>query len=113
MMKNLSTSPFCMLSCLIVLLALPLPSLLADPDSLQDFCVADLGASASVNGFPCKPASKVTSDDFFFDGLSKEGAAVVPLNLFASTPLIPNDVLTKTFQVGDDVVNSIKSKFSS
>ena len=222
-MKNLSTSPFCVLSCLIVLLALPLPSLLADPDSLQDICVADLSASASVNGFPCKPASKVTSNDFFFDGLSKEGdtsgifgtnltsanvlsfpglntlgvsmnrvdfapggvnplhshpratetvlvikgrllvgfvttgnvyfskvlssgqifvipkglvhfqrnvgkgkalaftsfnsqlpgAAIVPLNLFASTPLIPNDVLTKTFQVGDDVVNSIKSKFSS
>jgi hypothetical protein len=37
----------------------------------------------------------------------------VPLNLFASTPSIPNDVLTKTFQVGDDVVNSIKSKFGS
>jgi quercetin dioxygenase-like cupin family protein len=224
MMKNPSTSPFYMLSCLVMLMLLPLPSLLADPDPLQDFCVADLGASESVlNGFPCKPASNVSSDDFFFDGLSKEGnttnifgsnvtagsvltfpglntlgislnrvdfaiggvnpphshpratetvlvisgqllvgfvttgnvyfskvltagqifviprglvhfqknvgpgkalaftsfnsqlpgVAVVPLNLFASTPLIPNDVLTKTFQVGDDVVNSIKSKFSS
>jgi oxalate decarboxylase/phosphoglucose isomerase-like protein (cupin superfamily) len=41
------------------------------------------------------------------------GVAIVPLNLFASTPSIPNDVLTKTFQVGDDVVNSIKSKFGS
>jgi quercetin dioxygenase-like cupin family protein len=41
------------------------------------------------------------------------GATVVPLNLFASTPSIPNDILTKTFQVGDDVVNSIKSKFGS
>jgi quercetin dioxygenase-like cupin family protein len=224
MMKNPSTSPFYMLSCLVMLMLLPLPSLMADPDPLQDFCVADLGASESVlNGFPCKPASNVSSDDFFFDGLSKEGnttnifgsnvtagsvltfpglntlgislnrvdfaiggvnpphshpratetvlvisgqllvgfvttgnvyfskvltagqifviprglvhfqknvgpgkalaftsfnsqlpgAAIVPLNLFASTPLIPNDVLTKTFQVGDDVVNSIKSKFSS
>ncbi|XP_059444416.1 germin-like protein subfamily T member 2 [Corylus avellana] len=225
MMKiNPSASPLYMLSCLVMLLLLPLPSLCADPDPLQDFCVADLGSSASVlNGFPCKPASNVSSDDFFFDGLSKEGnttnifgsnvtagsvvtfpglntlgisinrvdfaiggvnpphshpratetvlvisgqvlvgfvttgnvyfskvltagqifviprglvhfqknvgpgkalaftsfnsqlpgAAIVPLNLFASTPLIPNDVLTKTFQVGDDVVNSIKSKFSS
>jgi quercetin dioxygenase-like cupin family protein len=223
-MKNpSSSSPFNMLSCLLVILLLPLPSLLADPDPLQDFCVADLSASTSVNGFPCKPASKVTSDDFFFDGLNKEGnttnifgvnatfgnvltfpglntlgmsmnrvdfaiggvnpphshprateigliisgqvlvgivttgnvyfskvltagqvfvipkgllhfqknvgpgkvlafvsfnsqlpgVAIVPLNLFASTPSIPNDVLTKTFQVGDDVVNSIKSKFGS
>jgi len=73
-MKNpSSSSPFNMLSCLLVILLLPLPSLLADPDPLQDFCVADLSASTSVNGFPCKPASKVTSDDFFFDGLNKEG----------------------------------------
>ncbi|XP_059444083.1 germin-like protein subfamily T member 2 [Corylus avellana] len=225
MMKiNPSASPLYMLSCLVMLLLLPLPSLLAsDPDPLQDFCVADLSASTSVNGFLCKPASNVSSDDFFFDGLSKEGntstifgsnvtaanvlsfpglntlgssinrvdfaigginpphshprstetdlvisgqvlvgfvttgnvyfskvltagqifviprglvhfqknvgpgkalifttfnsqlpgAAVVPLNLFTATPSIPNDVLTKTFQVGDDVVNSIKSKFGS
>jgi quercetin dioxygenase-like cupin family protein len=222
-MNPSSCSSFYTLSCLVVLVLLPLPSLLADPDSLQDFCIADLSASTSVNGFPCKPASNVNSDDFFFDGLSKEGdttgifgsnvtsgsvlvfpglntlgisinrvdfaiggvnpphshpratetvliisgqvlvgfvttgnvyfskvltagqifvipeglvhfqknvgpgkalaftsfnsqlpgAAIVPLNLFASAPLIPNDVLTKTFQVGDDVVNSIKSKFGS
>ncbi|GLT54059.1 hypothetical protein SLA2020_272910 [Shorea laevis] len=223
MNRSSSSSPLYMLSCLVILLLLPLPSLLADPDPLQDFCVADLSASMSINGFPCKPTSKVTSDDFFFDGLSKEGdttgifgsnltagnvlafpglntlgvsmnrldfapgginpphshprasetvlvikgrllvgfvttgnmyyskvltagqifvipkglvhfqrnvgkekalaftsfnsqlpgSAVLPLNLFASTPSIPNDVLTKTFQVGDDVVNSIKSKFGS
>jgi quercetin dioxygenase-like cupin family protein len=222
-MNPSTSSSFYMLSCLVMLVLLPLPSLLADPDSLQDFCVADLSASTSVNGFLCKPASNVNSDDFFFDGLSKEGnttnifgsnvtaanvltfpglntlgssinrvdfaiggvvpphihprasetnlvisgqvlvefvttenvyfskvltvgqifvipqglvhflknvgpgkalvfatfnsqlpgVAVVPLNLFASTPSIPNDVLTKTFQVGDDVVNSIKSKFGS
>lgn len=28
----------------------------------------------NVNGFPCKPVSAVTSDDFFFDGLMKEGS---------------------------------------
>ncbi|XP_027122372.1 germin-like protein 3-7 [Coffea arabica] len=27
----------------------------------------------SVNGFSCKPVSDVTSEDFFVDGLSKEG----------------------------------------
>ncbi|GLT54065.1 hypothetical protein SLA2020_272970 [Shorea laevis] len=219
----MNPSPLYLLSCLVVLLLLPLPSLFADPDPLQDFCIADLSASTSVNGFPCKPASKVTSDDFVFDGLSKEGntsnmfglgityadvlsfpglntlgvsliradlaiggvvpphshprgteavlvasgqilvglvttenvyyskvltagqlfiiprglvhfqrnvgqgkahfftsfnsqlpgIAFVPLNLFGTIPSIPNDVLTKSFQVGDDVVNSIKSKFAS
>jgi len=220
-MMNLS--PLYLLSCLVVLLLLPLPSLFADPDPLQDFCIADLSASTSINGFPCKPASKVTTDDFVFDGLSKEGntsnifgvgitsadvlsfpglntlgvsliradlavggvipphthprateavlvasghilvglvttgnvyyskvltagqlfiiprglvhfqrnvgpgkalfftsfnsqspgIAFISTNLFGTTPSIPNDVLTKTFQVGDDVINSIKSKFSS
>ncbi|KAG9440154.1 hypothetical protein H6P81_020319 [Aristolochia fimbriata] len=45
----------------------------SDPDSLQDFCVADLSSKVAVNGFPCKPNSAVTSDDFYFAGLAKEG----------------------------------------
>ncbi|CAN4088185.1 unnamed protein product [Withania somnifera] len=59
---------------LVVLAVLPFPSQCADPDPLQDFCVAILNStSTSLNGFPCKPASEVTSEDFFFDGLTKEG----------------------------------------
>ncbi|KAK8508694.1 hypothetical protein V6N13_116203 [Hibiscus sabdariffa] len=210
-----------LLCCLTVFWLLLLPSHSADPDPLQDFCVANLSASVSLNGFPCKPASEVTSDDFFFDGFTKEGnttnpfgsflrpanvltfpalntlgiamnrvdiapgginpphshpraseagvviqgkllvgfvttnnvfyskvltagqmfvvprglvhfqlnvgdgnalaytafnshlpgAAVLPLNLFASS--IPNDVLTKTFQVDADIIDTIKSKFKS
>lgn len=57
----------------ILLLSLPLPSLSSDPDPLQDFCIADLQGQFSVNGFPCKPATNVTSNDFFFDGLAQEG----------------------------------------
>ncbi|KAJ8645096.1 hypothetical protein MRB53_006844 [Persea americana] len=62
----------------------------SDPDALQDFCVANLKLSndTPINGFVCKPASAVTSDDFFFDGLSKGGdtsttfgAAVTPGNV--------------------------------
>ncbi|KAF8406014.1 hypothetical protein HHK36_008094 [Tetracentron sinense] len=69
-MITLSRPPFVTILILIVLL----PSACrADPDPLQDFCVADLNASISVNGFPCKPLPKVKSDDFFFNGLSKEG----------------------------------------
>ncbi|PIM97755.1 hypothetical protein CDL12_29770 [Handroanthus impetiginosus] len=194
-----------------------------DPDPLQDFCIADLKAPISVNGFPCKPSSNVTSDDFFFDGFIKEGdtnnpfrssinqgnvlafpglntlgismnrvdlapgglnpphthpratesgivvrgkvlagfittanvfyskiltagemfvvprglmhfqfnvgeekaliftafnshlpgAAVASLNLFGSNPSVPDDVLTKAFQVDKSVVDLIKSKFGS
>lgn len=219
----ISMPPFHLLCTLIGLLLLPLHINSADPDLLQDFCVADLKAPLSVNGFPCKPEAKVTSDDFFFDGLSKEGnttnifgwsvtaanvlafpglnslgismnrvdfapgglnpphshpratetgvviegkllvgfvttsnvfhskvltvgqmfvvprglvhfqlnvgegkallftafnshlpgSAVVPTTLFASRPSIPDDVLTKAFQVGNDVIDNIKSKFSS
>ncbi|KAI3925764.1 hypothetical protein MKX01_003323 [Papaver californicum] len=46
----------------------------SDPDQLQDFCVADLNATTtSLNGFPCKPVSQVSSSDFFFIGFDKEG----------------------------------------
>ncbi|XP_078180781.1 germin-like protein 3-7 [Carex rostrata] len=45
----------------------------ADPDPLQDFCVADLKSDITVNGFPCKLASNVASEDFFFSGLTVAG----------------------------------------
>lgn len=46
----------------------------ADPDPLQDFCVADLSANAPhVSGFPCKPRSAVTASDFVFTGLRHPG----------------------------------------
>ncbi|KAL8027281.1 hypothetical protein ABFX02_14G085100 [Erythranthe guttata] len=44
----------------------------ADPDSLQDICVADLTSPVKVNGFACK--TNVTADDFFFAGLANAGA---------------------------------------
>ncbi|KAH6837421.1 RmlC-like cupins superfamily protein [Perilla frutescens var. hirtella] len=66
-------SPQFSILILTLVLLLPSPSLSSDPDPLQDFCIADLQGSFSVNGFPCKLASNVTSDDFFFDGLAREG----------------------------------------
>jgi len=57
----------------------------ADPDPLQDFCVADLSANAPlVNGFPCKPRSTVTAEDFVFKGLRNPSA---PLDQIAQTSL--------------------------
>ncbi|KAJ3694030.1 hypothetical protein LUZ60_009510 [Juncus effusus] len=44
----------------------------ADPDLLQDICVADLTSTIKVNGFPCK--AEATADDFFFKGLSTPGS---------------------------------------
>ncbi|KAJ8772162.1 hypothetical protein K2173_027339 [Erythroxylum novogranatense] len=213
MSAMISWKLFCLVSSLMGgLLLFPFRVSSADPDLLQDFCVADFNASISVNGFPCKPADEVNSDDFFFDGLSKEGntsnmfgwsvtaanvlafpglntlgismnrvdfapgglnpphshprasetgvvikgkllvgfvttsnmfvvprglvhfqinvgkgkallftafnsqlpgSAVAATTLFASKPSIPNEVLTKAFQVDDDVIKNIKSKFGS
>ncbi|XP_068659150.1 germin-like protein 5-1 [Aristolochia californica] len=56
------------------LLAIVATHVIADPDMLQDICVADLTAVPKVNGFPCKAASAVNATDFFFDGLAKPGA---------------------------------------
>jgi quercetin dioxygenase-like cupin family protein len=41
----------------------------ADPDMLQDICVADLSSGIKINGYPCK--ENITADDFFFAGISK------------------------------------------
>jgi len=55
-----------------VLLFVAFPSIVrADPDMLQDICVADLAAATKVNGFVCK--NNVTADDFFSKGLANAG----------------------------------------
>lgn len=72
MSSMISPQPFYAL-CVLTLFLLPFHAKSADPDPLQDFCVADLKGSPSLNGFPCKPTKEVTSDDFFFDGFTKEG----------------------------------------
>ncbi|CAN6886318.1 unnamed protein product [Brassica oleracea] len=79
-MASLFTS-FLLTLCLFVI-----PSLSSDPDPLQDFCVGDLRASPSINGFPCK--SSVSASDFFFSGLggplntsNPNGVAISPANV--------------------------------
>ncbi|KAH0461007.1 hypothetical protein IEQ34_008582 [Dendrobium chrysotoxum] len=56
---------------LILLLAASTATFAADPDPLQDLCVADLNNTIKVNGFVCKPAAAVTAEDFAFKGLAK------------------------------------------
>ncbi|GFY94350.1 germin-like protein 10 [Actinidia rufa] len=43
----------------------------ADPDLLQDVCVADPTSGVKMNGFACK--ASFNASDFFFDGLAKPG----------------------------------------
>ncbi|KAI3911595.1 hypothetical protein MKW92_033739 [Papaver armeniacum] len=72
-----TTSSFFLVLCLTVF---TFPCF-ADPDELQDFCVADLNATTTLNGFPCKPVSEVTSSDFFYSGLMNEASTDNPLGL--------------------------------
>ncbi|TYH91813.1 hypothetical protein ES332_A13G139500v1 [Gossypium tomentosum] len=51
-------------------LALVLGASCADPDLLQDVCVADLSSGIKLNGFPCKHPSTIGANDFFFAGLA-------------------------------------------
>ncbi|OWM77309.1 auxin-binding protein ABP19a-like [Punica granatum] len=53
--------------------------------AVQDFCVGDLAAPESPAGYSCKPAAKVTVNDFVYSGLGAMGntsnlikAAVTP-----------------------------------
>ncbi|MCL7043194.1 hypothetical protein MKW94_023428 [Papaver nudicaule] len=73
-----TTSSFFLVLCLTVILFFSLPCFSADPDPLQDICVADLNSTIIMNGFPCKPASQVTSDDFFYSGLMNEASTDNP-----------------------------------
>ncbi|KAG2670964.1 hypothetical protein I3843_14G110800 [Carya illinoinensis] len=45
----------------------------ADPDLLQDVCVADLASGLKVNGFTCKDVANISAADFFSEGLAKPG----------------------------------------
>ncbi|XP_010909634.1 germin-like protein 5-1 [Elaeis guineensis] len=61
-----------LLAPFILLIFLIASSLAADPDMLQDLCVADLNSPVKVNGFACK--ANVSEGDFFFKGLANPGA---------------------------------------
>ncbi|XP_058083383.1 germin-like protein 5-1 [Magnolia sinica] len=59
---------------LFVLLAIITGTSAADPDLLQDICVADPTSAVKINGFACKDIATVNATDFFFDGLAKAGS---------------------------------------
>uniref|UniRef100_A0A2P2NGR5 Germin-like protein n=1 Tax=Rhizophora mucronata TaxID=61149 RepID=A0A2P2NGR5_RHIMU len=49
-----------------------LATVAADPDLLQDVCVADLASGIKVNGFSCK--ENISAEDFFYAGMAKPGS---------------------------------------
>ena len=61
-----------------LLILLPVLTLAADPDPLQDFCVADATSKITVNGLVCKNAADVHTSDFLFRGLNKPGDTNTP-----------------------------------
>ncbi|RZC85348.1 hypothetical protein C5167_041530 [Papaver somniferum] len=73
-----TTSSFFLALCLTMIMFFTLSCFSADPDPLQDICVADLNSTIRVNGFPCKPESQVTSNDFFFSGLMNAASTENP-----------------------------------
>ncbi|KAI3873093.1 hypothetical protein MKW92_053306 [Papaver armeniacum] len=73
-----TTSSFFLVLCLTVIVFFTLSCYSADPDPLQDICVADLNSTIKMNGYPCKPESQVTSDDFFYSGLVNEASTDNP-----------------------------------
>lgn len=52
-------------ACFFFVLLLPAFTQAADPDPVQDYCVADLSnTNVVINGLPCKSPSSVSSADF-------------------------------------------------
>ncbi|XP_026438552.1 germin-like protein subfamily T member 2 [Papaver somniferum] len=77
----INTSSFFLVLCSTVILVFTISCYSADPDPLQDICVADLNSTIKINGYPCKPESQVTSDDFFYSGLVNEPSTDNPEGL--------------------------------
>ncbi|ESR37186.1 Germin-like protein 5-1 [Citrus sinensis] len=73
------------LTLFVVTVAVILNTAAADPEMLQDVCVADLTSPIKVNGFPCK--ANFSEMDFFSDKLAKPAATN---NTFGSTVTAAN-----------------------
>ncbi|CAM0878989.1 unnamed protein product [Alopecurus aequalis] len=67
------------IACLYTMLLLAPAIMAADPDPLQDFCVADLDDDAiRVNGYPCLPLSEAGDDFLFSSNLVRGGNTSTP-----------------------------------
>ncbi|XP_062195959.1 germin-like protein 8-14 [Phragmites australis] len=73
-----------------ILLLVPLLSLLpfSSRALTQDFCVADLASSDTPGGYPCKPQTAVTADDFYYRGLATTGPSIAPFKVSLSSAFV-------------------------
>ncbi|RLN05400.1 germin-like protein 8-14 [Panicum miliaceum] len=69
---------------LLLLAIVPFPSHALN----QDFCVADLPRGDTPGGYPCKPQSAVTADDFYYRGLAATGPTINPFNIGLSSAFV-------------------------
>ncbi|CAL5001732.1 unnamed protein product [Urochloa decumbens] len=75
---------------LLLLALLPFSSSLA---LNQDFCVADLPRGDTPAGYPCKPQTDVTADDFYYRGLGTTGPTINPFSIGLSSAFIRHPLL--------------------
>ncbi|XP_073274930.1 germin-like protein 5-1 [Primulina huaijiensis] len=68
----MASAGFCRMLTIMAIILVAGRSASADPDMLQDICVADLASAVKVNGFVCK--SNTSADDFFSALLANPGA---------------------------------------
>ncbi|KAI3955851.1 hypothetical protein MKW98_006211 [Papaver atlanticum] len=106
-----TTSSFFLVLCLSVILVFTLSCFSSDPDPLQDFCVADLKSTTIVNGFPCKPVSQVTSNDFSYSGLMNETTIVNPFGAGVSSGDVTNFPGLNTLGISTSRVDLVPGGF--
>ncbi|XP_066353349.1 germin-like protein 8-14 [Miscanthus floridulus] len=76
---------------LLLVLVAPLMISLLPFSSLalnQDFCIADLARGDTPAGYPCKPQTGVTADDFYYRGLNTTGPTINPFNIGLSSAFV-------------------------
>ncbi|CAD6265262.1 unnamed protein product [Miscanthus lutarioriparius] len=76
---------------LLLVLVAPLMISLLPFSSLalnQDFCIADLARGDTPAGYPCKPQTGVTADDFCYRGLNTTGPTINPFNIGLSSAFV-------------------------
>lgn len=76
---------------LLLVLVAPLMISLLPSSSLalnQDFCIADLARGDTPAGYPCKPQTGVTADDFYYRGLNTTGPTINPFNIGLSSAFV-------------------------
>ncbi|KAJ6320076.1 hypothetical protein OIU78_015464 [Salix suchowensis] len=93
----------------LVIFAVISSAIAYDPDMLQDLCVAN--TSGGLVHFQKNNGGKEASVIAAFNS-QLPGTQSIAMTLFTSTPEVPDNVLTKAFQVGTKEIHKIKTKLA-